>query len=156
DNFLWDDFAGYEVTREKPSDPIDPDAIGHHQSLFCWTLHRWPLEGDAGWLACDDGAMEIADFIHIDQDMLTMIHAKGSNSNDPRRQLSVSSYEVVASQAVKCLRWLDQVHVQQGLTSGLRKKVGRAVWHEKHKSDRTAFLAALNRLGSSYRRRVVI
>jgi len=136
ENFLWHDFAGYEVTREKPGDPIDPDAIGLSNSLFCWTLHSWPLDGGAGWLVCDDGAMELADFIHLDRDMLTMIHAKGSNSNDQTRQISVSSYEVVASQAIKCLRWLDQTQLHDGLVRGMRRKIGRAVWHNRRPSDR--------------------
>jgi hypothetical protein len=156
-NYLWDEFAGFDVTREKPTHPIQPDQIGRHKSLFCWTLRRWPLNGgNPGWLACDDGAMEIADFIHLDGNMLTMIHAKSADSARLNRGISVASYEVVASQAVKGLRWLEQVHLREGLVRGMDKKVGDAVWLNRRRSNRKAFLRALNALGPNYERRVVI
>jgi hypothetical protein len=100
--------------------------------------------------------MEIADFIHLDGNMLTMIHAKSADSARLNRGISVASYEVVASQAVKGLRWLEQVHLREGLVRGMDKKVGDAVWLNRRRSNRKAFLRALNALGPNYERRVVI
>lgn len=110
----------------------------------------------SGWLVCDDGAMEVADFIHLDGDLLTLIHAKGAQSADPARNVSVSSYEVVASQATKCLRWLDEVFLSQNLAAGIGRKVGHAVWHDREPSTREDFLREIQDLGTRYRRRVVI
>ena len=63
------------------------------------------------WLACDDGAMEIADFILFEAGppgLIEVIHVKGAHSSSPNRGISVSAYEVVVGQAVKNLRfWTD-------------------------------------------------
>lgn len=150
------DFAGYDVTKEKPTHPFLQEEIGRHDSLFCWALHHWPVDGNPGWLVCDDGAMEVADFIHLDGDLLTLIHAKGATNNDQLRNLSVASYEVVASQVTKCLRWRDEAHLTGNLTAGIQHKVGAAVWHNRHRSNRAEFLRAIRTLGTHYRRRVVI
>jgi hypothetical protein len=59
--------------------PFDPEEIGNRDSLFCWTLRQWPLDGaDQGWMVCDDGAMELADFIQVHDKTITLIHAWSS------------------------------------------------------------------------------
>ena len=90
------------------------------KSLFGLVVRHWPnLEErgeQTGWLVCDDGAMESADFIHLDEASevpeLTLIHVKGSGSKVEERGISVSDYEVVVGQAVKNLRHLDRVHLK--------------------------------------------
>ena len=66
--FAWANFRDFVVTQEKPSHLSN---TGDQRSLFCWVQNFWPFvaaetTADRGWLACDDGAMEIADFIHLD------------------------------------------------------------------------------------------
>ena len=160
--FQWVDFSSYDVICEKP-DPLAK--IGNQSSLFCWTKNVWPqpVSGDSapgGWLACDDGAMEIADFIHLDDKSspptLTLIHVKAAASKSPTRQVSVARYEVVACQDVKNLRYLDRLHIEQGLANGLEHKIGSLVWHDRSANTRKQMLAALKVLGTNYRRRVVI
>jgi hypothetical protein len=164
-DFTWIDFSEYDVTKEKPS-VLDLAVIGEEDSLFCWLKNSWPLEGfghsAGGWLACDDGSMEIADFIHLDDDSvppkLSLIHIKASDSASPTRGVSVSDYEVVTSQAVKNLRNLDRTTLTEGLEDGIGKRVGKLVWHNRQpaKDGRTRMLEALQRIGARYRRQVVI
>src|SRR5204863_232813 len=64
------------------------------------------------WLACNDGSREIADFIHLARPVgalarLTLIHVKPSSSDSAARQISLGDYELVVSQAVKNLRFLE-------------------------------------------------
>ena len=137
-------------------------------SLFGWTLRNWPnYDGkhkpQTGWLVCDDGAMEIADFIHLGEEdgnqVLTLIHVKGGKS----KAISVSDYEVVASQAVKNLRSLDANNLSVGLAKKLteidknEKKVGKLIWKDGvPQPDRSELIKILTNLGSDYRRRVII
>lgn len=97
------DFAGFDISREKPAGR-SPDeihrAIGAagDTSLFYWVVNHY----SAGWLTCDDGAGEVADFVHVSQEgILSLIHVKGASSTAPSRRVAVGSYEVVASQAAK-------------------------------------------------------
>lgn len=167
--FRWADFTDYDVMEEKfwsgafPDDALD--VIGGQGSLFCWVRNEWPLQGPPysttdGWLACDDGAMEIADFIHLDVGdtfpVLTLIHVKGAKSDSAARGISVASYEVVTGQAVKNARFLDRLHLEVGLRAGLEKQIGELVWFDGEPSTREAMLDALTRIGTSYRRMVVI
>jgi hypothetical protein len=160
--YEWGDFNGIDITREKP-DPIA--AIGQQDSLFCWVKNRWSISrGEhvlpGGWLACDDGAMEIADFIHLDDrsvpPVLSLIHVKGAGSREANRGLSVSKFEVVTGQAVKNLRSLDRQILEQGMAQGIGRKIGALVWHNRRACDRRDLLRALATVGHDYDRRVVI
>jgi len=160
--FVWTSFPGTDVTKEKP-DPLP--AIGAQDSLFCWVRKRWPrTDGGkatpSGWLACDDGAMEVADFIHFDENsappVLSLIHVKSAKSAAPGRGISVAAYEVVVSQAIKNLRHLDRVLLGVNLHNGMKKRVGNLVWHKGKPSTRAHMLKTLSRVGSSYMRQVVI
>lgn len=99
----FEDFGGYVVTQEKPEAPKAQerhDLIGTpvDKSLFGWVARRYT----DGWLTCDDGPGEVADFIHIARDLtLSLIHVKGANSASPGRGVATTAYEVVASQASK-------------------------------------------------------
>ncbi len=165
------DLAGVDISQEKPTKKVegrqqfDPRAIGKTQSLFCWVWNNWPsLDGTArrrGWLACDDGSMEIADFIYLDErgnpPRLSLIHVKGSGSAEVERGISVSDYEVVTPQAIKNLRYIDRKILAEGLEEGLGKFIGTLVWHDGVKQkDRKGMLAALRRVGENYTRRVVV
>jgi hypothetical protein len=161
-NFKWANLGNFDVTREKP-EPLDQ--IGTQDSLFCWTQLHWPnldrgRTHPRGWLASDDGAMEIADFIHLanegERPLLSLIHVKGAGSAAPNRGLSVSKYEIVTGQAVKNLRSLDRLILEDGMRGGMRKKVGALVWHNGRRSTRDRMLDALSEIGTDYDSQVVI
>ncbi len=157
-------------TRRKKDDtrPYTEADFVPDDSLFGWTFRNWPNydgthQPQTGWLVCDDGAMEIADFIHLGEEdgiqVLTLIHVKGGKT----KAISVSDYEVVASQAVKNLRSLDASNLSVGLAKKLteidkdEKKVGKLIWKEgEPQQNRSELIEILKNLGSDYRRRVVI
>ncbi|NMB54686.1 MAG: hypothetical protein GYA15_08280 [Leptolinea sp.] len=165
-NIHWVNFTGYKVGQEKPKNAStgkdDPKAIGTDHSLFDWVFDFWPnLDGthtlSKGWLACDDGAMEIADFIHIDEAVspptITLIHVKGGKTSG----ISVSDYEVVGSQAVKNLRSLDEQELVEGLKRNIENSIKKLIWHNGvGQNDRQGMLTVLKNLGTNYRRQVII
>lgn len=162
--FCFCDFTGFRVDMEKPAQ-LTAARIGASTSLFCWVRNRWhralPQPGPvAGWLACNDGAMEIADFIHFDHlngtPELSLIHIKGSKNQAPNRQISVSDYEVVVGQAVKNLRFLDLQNTFAGFTTALNAKLMDASWQAGAASTRANMVAAMGRVGPPPKRRVVI
>lgn len=175
--FLWASFGNeYEITKEKPDDfPGEGNDVSwdqDDQSLFRWVYENWPPSGydrgpwsnrddhPKGWLAIDDGAMEIADFIHFDphpeEPVLTLIHVKGSGSNSDGREISVANYEVVTGQAVKNLRNLDHRILESGLEEGIENEVGRFVWEDGNPSDRDQMINEIQGLDSEVKRRVVV
>ncbi len=171
ENWRFADFSGYDIGKEKPTGKKEgrqvfvPEWVGTKDSLFCWVVNNWPyLDGVGhrrGWLASDDGAMERADFIHLDIAMdppwLTLIHVKGAHGAGPGCSVSVSDYEVVTAQAQKNLRSLDRIFLEAGLAEGLTKRIGKLVWHDgKRQKDRTGFLKTLNGIGENLRKRVVV
>jgi hypothetical protein len=87
--FAWtpESFAGFDVHREKPGSRGDKliDAIlaEDDNSLFDFVRMRW---GGKGMLACDDGSMEIADFVHFDPEagQIELIHVKAAGG-DPAK-----------------------------------------------------------------------
>lgn len=161
--FRFVDVTGFDLRKEKP-DPIT--AVGTGQdSLFDWTHRFWPnLDGTqqlpGGFLVSDDGSMEIADFIHLDQTgdvpVISLIHVKAAGSRSPNRGISVSSYEVVTGQAVKNLRFMDQLILSDGLADGLGSAISGVAFFERGPSTRQEMIDALREIGSNYRRRVVV
>lgn len=163
-SFCFADFANFAVKKEKPS-PLTVANIGPGDSLFSWVRQRWhralPLVGNiSGWLACNDGAMEIADFIHFDQVgpefELTLIHVKGSKSGTANRNLSVSDYEVVIGQAIKNLRYLDLQNTLANFTVALNQRLLNASWRAGVANTRANMIAAMNGAVMPPRRRVVV
>lgn len=149
------------VDAEKPTNAagtFQVAAIGEpgDKSLFGWVVKTlFPK----GWLASDDGSMEVADFVHVDPatEVLTLVHVKGSGSDKDDRSASVSDYEIVVSQAIKNLRHLHMRSLHDVLTLGKGKQIGTAVWRDgKRQPDRNGFLAAAKQLPSSYQKVVVI
>ncbi len=108
EEWMWADLDDFDIKAEKPltganNRTLDIDGMGrpNDESLFGFTVKNWHRvlgEGaPAGWLACDDGSMESADFIRFDPDRreLSLIHVKGSGSDGANRGISVTDYEVV-------------------------------------------------------------
>lgn len=174
-NWRWEDFdtsgRSFAVKKEKPNKPgsnaFDPDAIGNanESSLFSWTLKHWKDRAGAegtGWLACDDGANEIADFIHLDEShpepLLSLIHVKGSGSANPARGISTSDYEVVVGQAIKNLRFLDLANLADRLERGNTKAVAPSNWKDgaKDHPGRENLVAHLRQIGTNLELQVVI
>ncbi|GJH02546.1 hypothetical protein [Paraburkholderia terrae] len=167
--FEWtfQSMIGYDVTAEKPE--VLPTKTlaesigepkhgggGNDNSLFGFILMQlFPN----GWLACDDGSMELADFVHIDDrtDEVTLIHAKAAKSADPQRQISVSRYEVVVGQAVKNLRHLMSTTLVAQLEKGKLNQMAKAVWYNGvRQADRTGIIARAGQLAPNHPKRVII
>ncbi|MDA7946086.1 MAG: hypothetical protein MPJ78_01270 [Hyphomicrobiaceae bacterium] len=164
----WVDCTDYDVGKEKPirknandKSVFDPAGIGSDtdDSLFTFIARHWPnlkeRGNPSGWLLCDDGSMESADFIHLDPTRgakkLALIHVKGSDSRSSSRGVSVADYEIVVGQAVKNLRHLDREALHGKLSSNDGGVVADAVWHDGAKADRQEFLDVLNDFGSNFK-----
>lgn len=160
---------GTKFWQEKPLEgrrfAVEVTGNADDRSLFGMVARHWPnLEErgpQTGWLVCDDGSMESADFIHIndgsDPPELTLIHVKGSGSREESRGLSVSDYEVVVGQAVKNLRHIDRELLREKLARKANGEILTAVWHDGRRlEDRQTLVAMLDRLGSNLRTNVVV
>jgi len=160
------DFSKYDITLEKPrpagqDEGLDLSRIGEtgEPSLFTWVWRRYKQ----GWLWCDDGSGEIADFIHLDpgHSKLSLIHVKAAHSGSAKRGISVSAYEVVCSQALKNLRYTERQELEQPLREKLESKDAKIVrgWHNGKALSlgSTALWSAIKKVRySDLRRRVVI
>lgn len=149
-NYEGRDFNGIDISKEKPS---RLDRIGQEDSLFCWVQRQFP-----GWLACDDGSMEKADFIHLDEaiapNVLSLIHVKGANSTAAGRGISVAAYEVVTGQAVKNLLWLNRDDLIAGLKTSAR--VSNHFWQNGAKARKDDFIRRLEALPANHETCVVV
>lgn len=161
--WMWKSFDKYDVTKEKPK-PFRAERFGKDDSLFCWVVNHkghYPWSERLGWLASNDGSMEIADFIHVDPEdpALTLVHVKGANNDSDGRQVSASAYEVVVGQAIKNLRHLDHQLLGDGFLTYLSKNVKGAVWENgnfKGEAGRAPMQKAIETLGSQCKRQIVI
>ncbi|NTF59629.1 hypothetical protein G6L12_32370 [Agrobacterium rhizogenes] len=160
---------GTAFWQEKPLDgqrfAVENTGNAEDSSLFGMVARHWPnLDArglQTGWLVCDDGAMESADFIHLndisDPPELTLIHVKGSGSDNANRGISVSDYEVVVGQAVKNLRHVDRGLLREKLAKNADGVLQNAVWHDgQRQENRGALLAILDGLGSNLKTKVVV
>ena len=170
---MWVEMASdnTEFGKEKPnkvnSIAFDAARIGaaDDKSLFGLMARHWPnlkdRENATGWLVCDDGAMESADFIHIDDKSetpkISLIHVKGSGNKKNNRKLSVSDYEVVIGQAVKNVRYLDQQNLHDKLAGNVDVRLLNAVWKDGVRQvDRSDVLEVIKSLGSRYETEVFV
>lgn len=142
----WTKFGSYPITEEKPTKPsgkltskgnprlvYDPDAIGIKKaSLFCWLVkeRKSCLPTADGWLICDDGSLEISDFVYFSPSakVLTLLHLKGAGSSEDDRQVSVGDYEIVVAQTIKNLRWLYPDRLRDRLQQRAGKTTPKLVW----------------------------
>lgn len=113
----WHDFNSYDITAEKPGDgqPSEVHVLTGspgETSLFSWVAREF----SSGYLTCDDGPGEVADFVHLDHDeTLSLIHIKAASSSSVRRSVAVQRFEVVVSQAVKNVAYLDTGNLSRAL-----------------------------------------
>lgn len=145
--FLWADFEQYDITKEKPgANPQKPSLkdIGKEKSLFCWVQKCWSgnwltanefntTENPKGWLYCDDGAGEKADFIHYVKHgtlhLISLIHVKAAKSREPSRRISVGAHDVVLNQAVKNLRYTMRKVLVEDLKARYDSATHKGCWH---------------------------
>jgi hypothetical protein len=189
EDIVWADFRSYDRTKEKPDTVEVPDgdngttsrtawnSVGKYEedrSLFTWVVNEWPInangesEGPKGYLVCDDGSGEIADFIHLQENdsgvwTLTLIHVKAGKESG---RVSTGEHEVVLSQAVKNLRFVDNQNLGDNLSEAVSQKVNGLKWGEKEirdlvwkdgqKIERSDFIDALSSIGSGHNRKVVV
>jgi hypothetical protein len=142
-NWEWWPVGMCDVTKEKPAG----DGIVMHQnigqpgdrSIFGWVVRNI----GPGWLTCDDGAGEVADFVHLAPDnKLTLVPVKAAYSGSLYRGVSASAFEVVVGQATKNIAFLDRDELHARLS--VAHAATRATWHEGvRQADRSGFLAAL-------------
>ncbi|MFC0429851.1 hypothetical protein [Kutzneria buriramensis] len=115
-NWRFEDFRGWDIRREKPradSPQQIHDHIGSDTSLFDWVARHYAH----GWLICDDGPGEVADFLHVSASrVLSLIHVKAAKSDSRDRDVSAAAYEVVVSQAVKNLIYISRGHLRPQLS----------------------------------------
>jgi hypothetical protein len=172
-----DDGVEYDLNREKPTklsatlsrtgqkiEVFDPSAIGAQRSLFCFTKRHPQLvvsppevAFDDWWLLCDDGAGEIADFIAISprNSAITFVHVKGFKKGD-HKQISVTPFSEVISQAIKNLRAYEQGHLADMLSARTTPEKDRLVWrHDGVTVDRKAFIAKMTSLRRPLRHVVI-
>lgn len=171
ENWRWINMSvpQINVQQEKPLDgrrfAVESIGNANDQSLFGFVARHWPdlagLGAPTGWLICDDGAMESADFIHFAPDSspphLTLIHVKGSHSDNQDRGLSVSDYEVVVGQAVKNLRHVDRENIAEKLKANKNGQLRDAVWFNGvRQQNRDDVLRVLSDAGSNMKKTVVV
>jgi len=155
-NWRFHDFSGFDIATEKPGNtPAQIHSrVGsrNDKSLFGWVAQHY----SSGWLACDDGPGEVADFVHISPDaVLSLIHVKGAHSTSRTRTVAVSAFEIVASQAAKNSRRLDDLDILRETL--MIAFTGRAAWTDgKRVPDRAEFLEVLGSLMPSDKKQVVI
>ncbi|OLR92151.1 hypothetical protein [Actinokineospora bangkokensis] len=140
-NFDWRDFGVFDVATEKPKITRGglQASIGEDgdRSLFAWVVENFRQ----GWLLCDDGAGEVADFLHLDdKGTLRVIHVKPAHTRSTGRGVAAARYEQVISQALKNLGFVDDDRLIEELTS--RKRPPRA-WHDGAASTAAEFIDRL-------------
>lgn len=165
-NFFWADFEDYNICQEKPirSDKVDLSLIGKQKSLFCWIKNRWNSRWDSeisfntterptGWLYCDDGAGEKADFIHIDVfkqcTIITLIHVKAAKSSSGKRRISVGAHDVVLSQAVKNLRYVNRKNLLHDLKERAENSQNKKCWNNDKEITSHQFIKQLGKIKNS-------
>lgn len=137
-----------DVSKEKPDGKaLDVSKIFTDAdiSLFKWVFQKGlpqlgleqPSPGNC-WLYCDDGAGEVADFIHVvlppyggrAAPKITLIHVKGANNSSPGRRISAGAYEVVTAQAMKNLRRMIANQMHSDIKETVAKHGDERTWHE--------------------------
>ncbi|WP_410666049.1 hypothetical protein [Amycolatopsis sp. lyj-84] len=155
-NLEFSDFGAHQVNQEKPlvrGDQAIHDAIGltNDYSLFAWVKGTYTT----GWLVCDDGAGEVADFLHLVDGTLTAIHVKGALSTSSTRHVAVTAYQEVVAQAVKNLRLLDNRALVERFTT---PRIARpAAWLDgTRRTELSGFVTALRARTTLNKTQVVI
>lgn len=119
-NVNFADFSNFSITHEKPrgsrGEQVIHDGVGKNgdNSLFAWVVCQY----NTGWLICDDGPGEVADFLHLDNSgTLTVVHVKAAHSSSPNRRVAVTAFEELVSQAEKGVKLLHSSSLHSLLAS---------------------------------------
>jgi hypothetical protein len=103
--FQWEDFSDFDIDQEKPHEkPTQMRAMvgtSADRSLFGWVVNRF----NKGWLVCDDGANEVADFVYLTDEELIFIPVKAAKAHG--LATSAGSIQLVQAQATKNLIFFD-------------------------------------------------
>jgi superfamily II DNA or RNA helicase len=95
------DWAAAKVDIES-----EKDATANGRSLFDWVKQQKQSQG-FDVIFCDDGALEIADFICVrslpDGALIQLVHCKASSNKKPGAR--VKDFEVVCAQALRSCAW---------------------------------------------------
>lgn len=156
-NWSFQSFAGFDIEREKPSDANSQgihDAIGRSgdTSLFSWVVQHF----SEGWLTCDDGPGEIADFVHVAHDgTLSLIHVKGAHSKSLTRGVATTAFEVVSSQAAKNITFLEPETLMERLQ--ISPILRPASWFDGNRIEgRADIIEAIGLRDARNQRRIVV
>ncbi|GAB3150073.1 hypothetical protein GCM10027258_47580 [Amycolatopsis stemonae] len=155
-NFDFRDFTGFTINKEKPAargDQAIHDAIGRNgdKSLFAWVAREYAHD----WLLCDDGAGEIADFLHLSADgTLTAIHVKAAGSLTTTRRIAVTRFEQVVSQAEKNIRQLHNEILINRLA--VPRIASPAAWCDGKRTTSAEFVDRLRGRAATARTKVVV
>jgi hypothetical protein len=175
-NFIWADFENYDITQEKPNveGKLALDLIGKQKSLFCWVKNRWSggwntrdefntTEKPLGWLYCDDGAGEKADFIHIVEHkaeiLISLIHVKAANANSLNRRISVGAHDIVLNQAIKNLRYVNRKNLLLDLQERAETSENKQCWlnnNSETSKNFTSYLQSIQKISNIKTRVIVI
>jgi hypothetical protein len=155
--YKFADFSPYKITKEKPKSIKDKTLHelireAGDDSLFAWVADHF-TEGE---LICDDGAGEIADFLHIANDgTLTAVHVKAAANESSNRRISLVQYEQVVSQAIKNIRVVTDDELAARLS--VPRMTKPACWSNGTRvEDRRGFIEALQQRVPSDRTYVMI
>lgn len=157
-DWKWENFAAWDIDKEKPTpNPTLAAAIGvaGDLSLFGFVVQTY---GGTGWLACDDGAGEVGDFVHIDPvgKKVTLIHAKAASSKAASRGFSVSDYDLVIAQSIRNIRHLDKEQLLQSLKKSEGYAIASATWRNGVRVPRADFIDQVEKMGASFSKQLVI
>ncbi|MDT3252270.1 hypothetical protein QZQ97_15205 [Serratia sp. root2] len=174
-SFLWAGFEGYNIKQEKPevNNLISLDNIGKQNSLFCWVKKGWngkwikpenfnTTENPLGWLYCDDGAGEKADFIHVVEHdeliILSLIHVKAANTESKNRRVSVGAHDIVLNQAIKNLRYCSRKTLSKDLRDRFDNSTRKYCWKDDNPTNPEDFIKYLESIekSSNFRKRVIV
>lgn len=159
---LYSDFSNFDITKEKPgANRMRPDLtlIGTSNSLFCWVKNHWngnwltedqykDTSTPTGWLFCDDGAGEKADFIHATEYdgnlIISLIHVKAADSSSKQRRISVGVHDIVLNQAIKNIKHCSRKQLIEQLTLRINDSNKKMCWHCGVKIDAKKFIEFLS------------
>jgi len=174
--FIWADYEDYNIIKEKPGiNPQKPDLqeTGKSKSLFCWVKNRWngywiepnefnTSESPKGWLYCDDGAGEKADFIHYveykNYHIISLIHIKAAKSASTSRRISVGAHDIVLNQAVKNIRYCTRKTLVEDLRQRYSNSSEKQCWRDGIKAPPEDFFKEIESLKDNkhIKKRVIV
>ncbi len=154
-SYDWIDFKAVDIdiTKEKPSDAAAEmrRLIGTEMddSLFGWEVRTCTK----GWLVCDDGANETADFIQLTDEDIVLKAFKSAKAGGLSR--STGAIQEVQAQATKNIGFLDDITLLHKALSARRK--GLVVFKDGlRQSDPDEFLTELAAVQPALIRRAVV